>query len=178
MSSNIITQTSLWGKQLGFRSILPISLQQIKYEKIHAVHSNELAQGYTLIPVSFFIDQYRGKHFKTPRFFTNFPEFALLWNLTTDISLKLDNNKKKRFYTIIKGPETLQSVEIKNYIPQLKIGKKEKNTKSDVFNNFENKKIAHEKKDDFMDTHQYICVFDKFSFFFRQPASAISRDGI
>ena len=94
MSSNIITQTSLWGKQLGFRSILPISLQQIKYEKIHGVHSNELAYGYTLIQVSFDIDQYRGKHFKTPRFFTNFPDFAHLWNLNTDISLKLDNDKK------------------------------------------------------------------------------------
>ena len=81
MSSNIVTQTSLWGKQLGFRSILPISLQQIKYEKIHAVHSNELAQGYKLRPVSFYIDQYRGKHFKTPRFFTNFPDSAHLWNL-------------------------------------------------------------------------------------------------
>ena len=76
MSSNIITQTSLWGKQLGFRSILPISLQQIEYEKIQAVHSNELAQGYTLIPVSVYIDQYRGKHFKTPRFFTIFPGFC------------------------------------------------------------------------------------------------------
>ena len=43
MSSNIVTQASLWGKQLAFRSILPISPQQIKYEKILAVHSNELA---------------------------------------------------------------------------------------------------------------------------------------
>ena len=31
-----------------------------------------------------------------------------------------------------------------------------KTQKSDVFINFGNKKIADEKKDDFMDTHQYI----------------------
>ena len=156
MSSNIVTQTSLWGKQLGFRSILPISLQQIEWEKIYALHSNELDKGYTLIPVSFFIDQYRGKQFKTPRFFKNFPDFAHLWNLNTDISLKLDNDLRKWFYTIIKGPETLWSVDIKNYIPQLKIQKNEKNPNSDVFINFDNQKIADEKWIDFMDTHQYI----------------------
>ena len=41
-------------------SILPISLQQIAYKKIYAVHSNELAEGYTLIPVTIFIDKYWG----------------------------------------------------------------------------------------------------------------------
>ena len=40
-------------KQLGFRGILLISLLLIEYEKIHTVHSNELAKGYRLIPVSF-----------------------------------------------------------------------------------------------------------------------------
>ena len=45
MSSNIITQTSLWGKQLGFRSILPISLQKIAYEK-----KNELNETLVGIP--------------------------------------------------------------------------------------------------------------------------------
>ena len=35
-----------------FANILPISLQQIAFEKNHAMQSNELAKGYTLIPVS------------------------------------------------------------------------------------------------------------------------------
>ena len=61
MCSNIVAQTSLCGKQQGYRSILLISLQLIEYEKIHVVHSNELAKGYIMIPVSFFMDQYRGK---------------------------------------------------------------------------------------------------------------------
>ena len=45
--------------QIGqfFCSILPISLQPIAYEKIHAQHSNELAKGYTLIPITIFIDK-------------------------------------------------------------------------------------------------------------------------
>ena len=41
-----------------FGSILPISLQQIASEKIYTVHSNELAEGYTLISVTIFIDKY------------------------------------------------------------------------------------------------------------------------
>ena len=43
-----------------FGSILPISLQQIASEKIYTVHSNELAEGYTLISVTIFIDKYGG----------------------------------------------------------------------------------------------------------------------
>ena len=45
--------------QIGklFCSILPISLQPIAYEKIHALHSNELAKGYTLIPITIIIDK-------------------------------------------------------------------------------------------------------------------------
>ena len=39
-------------------SILPISLQQIKYEKIYAVHSNELAKIYAMKPITIFIDKY------------------------------------------------------------------------------------------------------------------------
>ena len=39
-------------------SILPISLQQIKYEKIYA-HSNELAKIYTMKPITIFIDKYK-----------------------------------------------------------------------------------------------------------------------
>ena len=41
-----------------FCSILPISLQPIAYEKIHALHSNELAKGYTFISITIFIDKY------------------------------------------------------------------------------------------------------------------------
>ena len=41
-----------------FGSILPRSLQQIASEKIYTVHSNELAEGYTLISVTIFIDKY------------------------------------------------------------------------------------------------------------------------
>ena len=41
-----------------FGSILPISLQQVASEKIYTVHSNELAEGYTLMSVSIFIDKY------------------------------------------------------------------------------------------------------------------------
>ena len=37
-----------------FGSISSISLQQIKYEKIYIVQSNELAEGYTLIQVNIF----------------------------------------------------------------------------------------------------------------------------
>ena len=40
-----------------FGSILPISLQQIEYEKLYAVISNELAKSYTMKPISIFIDQ-------------------------------------------------------------------------------------------------------------------------
>ena len=43
-----------------FGSILPISLQQIASEKIYTVHSNELAESYTLIYVTIFIDKYGG----------------------------------------------------------------------------------------------------------------------
>ena len=41
-----------------FDSILPISLQPIASEKTHEVHSNELTEGYTLIPMTIFIDNY------------------------------------------------------------------------------------------------------------------------
>ena len=37
-----------------FGSISPISLQQRKYDKIYSVHSKELAESYTLIPVTIF----------------------------------------------------------------------------------------------------------------------------
>ena len=37
-----------------FGSISSISLQQRKYDKIYSVHSKELAESYTLIPVTFF----------------------------------------------------------------------------------------------------------------------------
>ena len=37
-----------------FGSISSISLQQRKYEKIYSVHSKELAESYTLIPVTIF----------------------------------------------------------------------------------------------------------------------------
>ena len=43
------------------------------------------------------MEQYRGKHLETPRFVTIFPDIAHLWNLNTDISLKLDNDKKNNF---------------------------------------------------------------------------------
>ena len=41
-----------------------------------------------------------------------------------------------------------------------------KTQKSDVFINFVNKKIADEKKDDFMDTHQYISECLTYLVFF------------
>ena len=43
-----------------FGSILPISLQQIEYEKLHAVQSNELAKSYTMKPITIYIDKYLG----------------------------------------------------------------------------------------------------------------------
>ena len=43
-----------------FGSILPISIQQIEYEKNHAVHSNELAKSYTMKPMTIYIDKYLG----------------------------------------------------------------------------------------------------------------------
>ena len=43
-----------------FGSILPISLQQIEYEKNYAVHSNELAKSYTMKPMTIYIDKYLG----------------------------------------------------------------------------------------------------------------------
>ena len=43
-----------------FPSILPISLQQIEYEKLHAVHSNELVKSYTMKPMTIYIDKYLG----------------------------------------------------------------------------------------------------------------------
>ena len=49
------------------------------------------------------MEQYLGKHFETPRFFTNFPDFAHMWNLNTDISLTLDNDKKKMILYNLKG---------------------------------------------------------------------------
>ena len=47
------------------------------------------------------MEQYRGKHFETRRFFTIFPDFAHLWNLNTDITLKLDDDKKFHFMVIV-----------------------------------------------------------------------------
>ena len=43
-----------------FGSILPISLQQIEYEKNYAVHSHELAKSYTMKPMTIYIDKYLG----------------------------------------------------------------------------------------------------------------------
>ena len=43
-----------------FGSILPISLLQIVYEKNHAVHSNGLIEGFTLIPMTIYIEKYLG----------------------------------------------------------------------------------------------------------------------
>ena len=43
-----------------FGSILPISLQQIEYEKNYVVHSNELAKSYTMKPMTIYIDKYLG----------------------------------------------------------------------------------------------------------------------
>ena len=43
-----------------FGSILPISLQKIEYEKIHAVQSNKLAKRYTMKPITIYIDKYLG----------------------------------------------------------------------------------------------------------------------
>ena len=51
-----LTKYSVSSQVLMFGSILPISLQQIEYEKLHAVHSNELAKSYTMTPISIFID--------------------------------------------------------------------------------------------------------------------------
>ena len=39
---------------------MPISLQQIEYEKLHAVHSNELVKSYTMKPITIYIDKYLG----------------------------------------------------------------------------------------------------------------------
>ena len=50
-----LTKYSVSIQVLMFASILPISLQQIEYEKIHAAHSNELAKSYTMKPISIFI---------------------------------------------------------------------------------------------------------------------------
>ena len=53
-----------------FASVLPISLQQIASEKNHAVQSNELAKGYTLIPMTILIEKYwRATHTLRCRFF-------------------------------------------------------------------------------------------------------------
>ena len=165
MSSNIITQTSLWGKQLGFRSILPISLQQIKYEKIHGVHSNELAYGYTLIQVSFYIDQYRGKHFKTPRFFTNFPDFAHLWNLNTDISLKLDKNKKMILYNYkgSRDPSISRHLKLHSTVVDTKQWKKPKIWRFYQF--WKSKNRRWKKRRFYGYSLIHIWVFDKFIFF-------------
>ena len=43
-----------------FDSVLPISLQEIEYEKIHGVHSNELTKSYTMKPMTIYIDKYLG----------------------------------------------------------------------------------------------------------------------
>ena len=45
---------------LLFGNILPISLQQIEYEKFYAVQSNELAKSYTMKPITIYIDKYLG----------------------------------------------------------------------------------------------------------------------
>ena len=54
--SKRMTKYSVSFQVLTFDSILPISLQQIEYEKHHAVHSNELAKSYKMKPISIFID--------------------------------------------------------------------------------------------------------------------------
>ena len=67
-----------------FGSILPISLQQIASEKIYTLHSNELAERYTLISVIIFIDKYEGgDNFKLFVFF--------LFSQNIDHFLKLNN---------------------------------------------------------------------------------------
>ena len=44
----------------------PISISPLK--KLYTVHSNKLAESYTLISVTIFIDKYGGGEFKTRRF--------------------------------------------------------------------------------------------------------------
>ena len=51
-----LTKYSVSSQVLMFGSILPISLQQIEYEKLHTVHSNELVKSYTMTPISIFRD--------------------------------------------------------------------------------------------------------------------------
>ena len=48
------------GQVLMFGSILPISLQQIEYGKILAVHLNGVAKSYTFKPMTIYIDTYLG----------------------------------------------------------------------------------------------------------------------
>ena len=60
-----------------FVSILPRSLQKIAPEKNHELHSNELAKGYTLIPMPVLIDKYRRAEFQIKQDSTVKTGFAL-----------------------------------------------------------------------------------------------------
>ena len=54
------------GTKLG--SILAISLQQIEYAQLHAVHSNELVKSYTMKPMNVI---FGGRYCEARRFFTS-----------------------------------------------------------------------------------------------------------
>ena len=66
---------------LMFGSILPISLQQIEYEKLHAVHSNELVKSYTMKPMTIYMTNIWGRYCETRRFFTSCLFYSLPYSL-------------------------------------------------------------------------------------------------
>ena len=66
-----------------FTSILPISLQQIEYEKIYVVHWNELGESYTLIPTTIFIDKYWVGDILNSWFFEEFLKYLIIFRNKT-----------------------------------------------------------------------------------------------
>ena len=84
-----------------FGSILPISLQQIASEKIYTVHSNELAEGYTLMSVTIFLDKYRGGSYSLKLVvFLNFASFLpiSLQKINPEKIQKLHSNELVKGY--------------------------------------------------------------------------------
>ena len=80
-----------------FGSILPISLQPIASEKNNRMHSNELAEGYTLISVTIFIDNiWWGDILKLVNF-ANFSKTDHFLKLNNQLSSKVQQHLKNDF---------------------------------------------------------------------------------
>ena len=110
-----------------------------------------------------------GETFKTTRFFTNFPDFAHLWNLNTGISFKLDNDKKMILYNYkgSRDPWISRHLNLHSTVIDNKQWKKPKIWRFYQFWISKNRRWKKRRFYGYSPIHFW--VFDKISFFSDSP---------